>query len=175
VQNNRQLRPFWTLLGNTVAITLIFAAIDKHCAKFPDRWDLHAPRGAGFTGLLDHAEADGSTHVSRVESVSQFVAGAVFLVWLRVAVHSACWMFGPVVGAFRIEPIWHQIFVPFVLLIRASMIQPAVNFLRPDWTRFRSIVRTALGIAGLAIWFLVLKTGHILAVRSPSPSAASLS
>jgi hypothetical protein len=167
---------FWTLLGNTVVITLIFAAIDKHCAKFPERWDLGKPRDAGLSGLLDHAEADGSPRVSRVESVSQFIAGAVFLVWLRVVVHSAYWMFGPAVGAFRIEPIWHRIYVPFVLLILASMIQPAVNFFRPDWTRFRSIVRTALGIAGLATWFLVLKAGQILAVRSaiPTPSEARI-
>ncbi len=164
----------WTLLANTIVITLIFVGVEKYCARFPDRWDVRQPRDAVFSRLIDYGEANGTPRVSRAESVTYFIASALFLVWLRAIAHSAFWTFGATVGAFRIEPIWRHVYVPFLLLIFASMIQPIVNFVRPDWTRFRSIVRTALGIVGLAILYIILQAGDILAVRSPNPTAADL-
>lgn len=164
----------WTLLANTIVVTLIFAGVDWHFAKFPDRWDVREPGAAGLSRLVNYGDADGSPRVSRAESVTYFIASALFLVWLRAVAHSAFWSFGATVGTFRIQPIWHQAYVPFLLLIFASMIQPIVNFVRPDWTRFRSSVRTALGIVGLAILYIILQAGDILAVRSPNPTAHDL-
>jgi hypothetical protein len=165
---------FWTLAAQLVVITGIFAAIDRHCAAHPDQWDLSNPRESGFSRLLGYAETDGGPHVSRFESASYFVAGAVFLSWFRVVVRSPRWVFGASIGAFRIQPIWHGLYVPFVLLIFASMIRAAINFVRPDWVLFRTIARAILGVAGIAILFMALRAGNILAISYPTPTAAEI-
>jgi len=166
---------FWTVLAQFVAITLVFAGVEKHVSRFPDRWDLRNPRESGLSRFLEHTEPDGAPRVSRFRSISRFVAGAVFLVWLRVVTHSPMWMFGAAVGAFRIEPIWHRIYVPFVLVIFAGMIQATINFICPNWVRFEVLARTVLSLAGLGILVLLATGGPLLTVRDAVPTQAQLS
>jgi hypothetical protein len=165
---------FWTVLGQLVVITLIFAGVEKHVSKFPDRWDLRKPRESGLSRMLDRAEPDAGPRISRFASVARFVAGAVFLIWVRVVTHSPVWIFGAAVGAFRIEPIWHRIYVPFVLVVFAGMIQAVINFARPDWVRFDVIARTVLSLAGLAILVLFATSGPLLGVRDAVATEAQL-
>jgi hypothetical protein len=124
--------------------------------------------------LLDHTEPDGAPRISRFQSISRFVAGAVFLVWLRVVTHSPMWMFGAAVGAFRIEPVWHRIYMPFVLVVFAGMIQAAISFIRPDWVRFEVLVRAVLSLAGLGILAMLATGGPLLTVRDAVPTQAQL-
>jgi len=124
--------------------------------------------------LLDHTEPDGAPRISRFQSISRFVAGAVFLVWLRIVTHSPMWMFGAAVGAFRIEPVWHRIYMPFVLVVFAGMIQAAISFIRPDWVRFEVLVRAVLSLAGLGILAMLATGGPLLTVRDAVPTQAQL-
>jgi hypothetical protein len=165
---------FWTVLSQFVVITLIFAGVERHVSRFPDRWDFRKPRESGLSRLLDHAEPDGAEQVSRFQSLARFIAGAVFLVWIRVVTHSPVWMFGAAVGAFRIEPIWHRIYVPFVLVVFAGMIQAVINFIRPDWVRFEVLARAVLSLAGLGILALLATGGPLLTVRDAVPTQAQL-
>lgn len=165
---------FWTILAEFVVVTLIFAGVEKHVERFPDRWDLRKPRDSRLSSLLDRAEPDRGPRVSRFTSVSRFIAGAIFLAWLRVMTHSTYWVFGAAVGAFRIEPIWHRIYLPIVLVILAGMIQSAINFIRPAWTRFEVVARTVLSLAGLAILVLLATANPLLTVRDAIPSASEL-
>jgi len=165
---------FWTVLAQFAVITLIFAGVEKHVSRFPDRWDLRKPQESGLSRLLDHAEPDGAPRISRFQSISHFVAGAVFLVWLRVVTHSPMWMFGAAVGAFRIEPVWHHIYIPFVLVVFAGMIQAAINFIRPDWVRFAVLARAVLSLAGLGILALLATGGPLLTLRDAVLTQAQL-
>ncbi len=165
---------FWTLAAEFIIVTLIFSGVERHVSKFPDRWDLCKPRDSGLSGLLERAEPDGTPRVPRFQSLARFVAGAVFLAWLRVITHSPIWMFGAAVGAFRVEPIWHRVYVPFVLVVFAGMIQSAINFIRPDWVRFEAVVRGTLILAGLGILTLVVTAGPLLTVRNATATPAQL-
>jgi hypothetical protein len=161
---------FWQFVIQLAIVTLIFAATDKYFAAFPDQWDPRKPY-ADYSRHLNQAAEGSLARVPRFESFSQFVAAAIFLVWLRAVVHSPYWIFGPAVGAFQIEPIWQRVYVPFVLLIFAQMVQASVNLIRPDWFRFRSVVRVAVEITALAILYLVFRAGHLIVVRGPAPTA----
>lgn len=165
---------FWTVLAQFVVITLIFAGVEKHVSRFPDRWDLGKPRESGLSRLLERAESSRVPRVSRFQSLARFVAGAVFLVWIRVVTHSPVWMFGAAVGAFRIEPVWHRIYLPIVTVVFAGMIQAAINFMRPDWARFEFLARTVLSLAGLGIVGLLATGGPVLTVRDAVPTQAQL-
>jgi hypothetical protein len=155
---------FWQLAIQLGIVTLIFALTDKYFATFPDQWDPRKPY-ADYSRYLNEAVPGGPAHVSRFESLAQLTAAAVFLVWLRAVAHSAYWIFGPAVGALQIEPIWHRVYVPFLLLMLAQMLQAGVNLIRPDWVRFRSAVRVGMEIAGLAILYLVFRAGDLITVR----------
>jgi hypothetical protein len=162
---------FWQFAIQLGIVTLIFAVTDKYFAAFPDQWDPRKPY-ADYSRYLNESAAGSPAHVPRFESFAQLTAAAVFLVWLRAVAHSAYWIFGPAIGAFQIEPIWHRVYLPFVLLIFAQMLQAGVNLIRPDWAPFRSAVRVGGEIAGLAILYLVLKAGDLVAVRGPATTAA---
>src|SRR6202158_1056729 len=85
-------------------VTLIFAAADRHWTKFPDRWDprnlktiwhpAFATQTGAVAGPASQSQTD-PTRVSRFDSISQFVALGVSIVWLRVAQHSPFMIFGP--------------------------------------------------------------------------------
>jgi len=165
---------FWTVLAQFVVITLIFAGVEKHVSRFPDRWDLRKPPESGLMRLLDHTEPDGAPRISRFQSIARFVAGAVFLVWLRIVTHSPMWMFGAAVGAFRIEPVWHRIYMPFVLVVFGGMIQAAISFIRPDWVRFEVLTRAVLSLAGLGILALLVTGGPLLTLRDAVQTEAQL-
>ncbi len=165
---------FWTLAAEFIVVTLIFAGVERHASKFPDHWDLRKPRNSGLSRVMERGEADGTPRVSRFQSLARFVAGAVFLAWLRVITHSAYWVFGADVGAFRIEPIWHRIYLPIMLVVIAGMIQAAITFIRPEWVRFEALARAVLSLAGLAILVLLATAGPLLTVRDAAPNAAQL-
>ena len=149
-------------------VTLIFAVADRHWTKFPDRWDPRSLKTIWHPGFATQTElvagpasppqAD-PIRISRFESISQFVALGVSIVWLRIAQRSPFMIFGPAAAFFKLAPVWHQFYLPVVLLALAGMLQAAINLFRPDWVRLRSVFRIGSAIAWLLIWLFLFKAG----------------
>lgn len=140
-------------------VTLIFTLLDKHMARFPDRWEPRNVQHLRYPEFFRTGASTGAPRVSRLESISQIIASAVFLVWMRAVQKSPLVIFGPVPAVLRLAPIWHQLYAPWVLLILVAMVQAGINLYRPEWIRFRSAVR--VGIDGAAL----VGIGYLLRAR----------
>lgn len=147
-------------------VTLIFTAMDRHLAKHPDHWD---PRKPGQLGYPNIAVAQDGPRVPRLESASQLIAFSISIVWLRAVQHSPFLILGPAAAFLKLAPVWHQIYLPVVLIAIAGIAQAGVNFVRPDWLQLRSVSRLVLALATLALWCFLLQAGHWI---DPVDSAA---
>jgi len=147
---------FYQLLIQFAVVTGIFAAVDGHFAKHPDRWDPRKPSQGYYPAVSVAGEA---AQVPRMESISILIALVVWLVWLRVMQSSPFLILGPTAAYLKFAPVWHELYVPVVLLTFAAMAQAAINFVRPDWVRLRSYTRIGMGVAGVVLWTFLLKTG----------------
>jgi hypothetical protein len=114
-------------------VTGIFALVEKNLTKYPDKWDPRKPNQLKYPEFFEANASKDGRRVPKLESISQFIASAVFLVWLRAAQKSPFLIFGPAAAIFRLAPVWHQVFVPSMLIIVVGMVQAAINLLRPDW------------------------------------------
>lgn len=127
-------------------ITLLFAVLDFLEAKFRlldllnRRWDP--------CSLPPLAKP---TNVRRSESVFGLVGGTVYIVWLLAVPYYPYLIFGPAASALRLSPVWHQFYLPVVLLALAGLLQATVNLARPDWTLLRAAVRFVSNVVGLII------------------------
>jgi hypothetical protein len=146
---------FYQLLLQFAIVTFIFALMDKHLARFPDRWDPRNPKH--LQPRLNFAK--NSPWIPRMESISQIVALSVAFVWLRALQHSPFLILGPAAAFLRLGPVWHQLYPPAAVLLLAGMAQAVINLARPDWTRFRSVARVLFSLATLAMWGVLLKAG----------------
>ncbi len=170
----------YQLLIQFAIVTLIFAAADRHWTKFRDRWDPRslkpiwhpglAAQTEAMAGLTSRTEAD-PPRISRFESISQFVALGVAIVWLRVAQHSPFMIFGPAAAFVKPAPVWHSFYLPVVVLALAGMLQAGMNLLRPDWVRLRSVFRIVSAIGWLVILFFLFKAGTWVVVADIGTAA----
>ncbi len=153
-------------------VTGIFALVEKHLTKNPDKWDPRKPTQFKYPEFFEASAAKNGQRVPRLESISQFIASAVFLVWLKAAQNSPFLIFGPAAAIFRLAPVWHQVFLPSLLIILLGMVQAAVNLLRPDWVRFRSAARVAGGAITLMVVYFLVKAREWVVPANPSGSVA---
>jgi hypothetical protein len=156
------------LIAQFGIVTGIFAMVEKHLTKYPDRWDPRKPNQLKYPEFFEAKAAKKGQRVPKLESISQFIASAVFLVWLRAAQKSPFLIFGPAAAIFRLAPVWHQMFVPSMLIILLGMVQAAINLLRPDWVRFRSAVRVGIGVITLVVVYFLVKAREWVVLASPA-------
>jgi hypothetical protein len=132
-------------------ITLLFAVLDFLEAKFRlldrlnRRWD---PRSLPSLGKR--------TQVRRSESIFGLVAGAVYIIWLLAVPYYPFLIFGPAASFLRLTPVWHQFYIPVVVLALGGLAQSAINLARPDWTWLRAATRLVSNIVVLIILRSVL-------------------
>jgi hypothetical protein len=127
-------------------VTLLFAILDFLEGKFRlldrlnRRWD---PRS-----LPSLAKP---TQVRRSESIFGLVAGSVYIIWLLAAPYYPFLIFGPAASFLQLTPVWHQFYIPVVVLALAGLAQSAVNLARPDWTWLRAATRLVSNVVVLII------------------------
>jgi hypothetical protein len=153
-------------------VTLVFSIADKHLTNHPDRWDPRKPQQLRYPGFLEGHPSKNAQRVSRLESISQIIASAVFLGWLRAAQKSPFLIFGPAAAFFRLAPVWHQVYPPYALVIIAAMVQAGINLIHPDWVRFRSAVRAGMSAAVLVGVYFLLKAQEWVVLASPAANAS---
>jgi len=148
---------FWNLLLQFSIITGIFAAMDSHLTKNPDRWDIGMPRAPHFPGLLEGKEE--GPRVPRMESVSQLIMLMVGLVWLRAVRYHPFLIFGPAALFLRAAPVWRELYLPVVFIALLCMAQSGVNLIRPDWVWLRSYVRLTVNGANVVLYYVLIRPG----------------
>jgi len=157
-------------------VTLIFSLIQRHMIKAPDQWNLGAPRGLHLDLKIETGTPFGGKNnpcrVSRFESISFVIASAVALVWLKEVQLHPFLIFGPAAYFLKLAPIWSQAIPLIALLTCLEMGRALINFIRPDWTRFRSVAQVITGSASLAVVGLLINTGTWVTLADTADSGA---
>jgi hypothetical protein len=159
------------LIIQFAVVTLIFSLLDKHLTKFPDRWDPRKSQELKYPKFLEARPSIKTGWIPRLESASQMIASAVFLVWLRAAQKSPHLIFGTAVGVFRLAPVWHQIYAPSVLIILIAIVQGAINLLRPDWVRLGTAARLAMSSITLVVVYFLVRAREWVVLANPNGNA----
>ena len=154
-------------------VTAIFATANAHLTKYPDQWDPRTPVQMQSPQFADEGRGKSEQRVSRMESISQFVALAVSVAWLRAVQRSPYLIFGPTTGIFTLAPMWHQIYWPVVLVALAGMIQAGINLFYPGWLLFRSAVRAGMNALSLAIVYLLIRAHVWVTLKTPEGTAVN--
>lgn len=149
------------------AVTLIFWMIQRHMTKFPERWNLGAPRGLHLDVRIEgdlFGRRKDSARVSRFDSIVAVVASAVGLVWLKEVQLHPFLVFGPAAYFLKLAPVWNQAIPMIVFLVCLEMARATVAFIRPDWLRFHAAARVVSTSVHLAITVFLLRAGAWVAV-----------
>jgi hypothetical protein len=104
--------------------------------------------------------------VSRLQVLSGIVGTASFLAYLLLLPAHPWLLFGPAALFLDTGPGWDRYYAPMVVLVSLSLIAPLVNLFRPDWTRLRGVSRLAFGVAGLALWSLMIDSGPYVILKA---------
>jgi hypothetical protein len=154
-------------------ITAIFVAAERAIIADPSQaaleWRSALPRGP--RSLLDRV-ADGligkdvGRVVPRRTSATDLAIGAIFLGWLIVIrpPHEVAFL--------RSGPGWETYYLPLILVVAATVIQPIVNLVQPGWSRLRSFVRIATDLALFALFTASVQIGSWVVLVDPSGAVA---
>jgi hypothetical protein len=158
------------------AVTLIFALVERHLTRNPDRWDLGGVQCGFRLDVKTEREPKGpvgrgSGHVSRFESVSIIIASLVALIWLTGVQNYPFLILGPAASFLRLAPIWRTVYLPIVLLTVAEIVRATINLVRPDWTRFRAVFSVLVHLGGLTVVYSLLRAGSWVTAADPSAGA----
>lgn len=161
----------YQLLIQFVIVTLIFWAMDKHFTQFPDRWDPRKPYGMRHPAFT--ISEDGP-RIPRLKSISELIALAVALFWLRAVQHSPFLIFGPAAAFLHLSPEWNQLYLPICALILLEMINAGITLVRPDWVRFHWLMRILGNVGNLIVAFFLITRGKsvVMVSLSGTPNAA---
>jgi hypothetical protein len=107
----------------------------------------------------------GRPQVSRLVVSGELVGIASALVYLLLLPAHPWLLFGPAAVFLQTGPAFDRFYLAIVLLVGLSLVTPAVNLFRPDWTRLRAISRLSFGVAGLVLWSLIIDSGPYVILK----------
>jgi len=149
----------YQLLIQFAIVTLIFWLVDQHFTKFPDRWDPRKPYGVHRPAMT--LPEDGP-RISRAKPLSQLIALAVSLFWLRAVQHSQFLIFGPAAAFLSLSPAWSRLYMPIVALILLGMIHAGINVIRPDWMRFHWLMNVITRAGEVGLCYFLIRAGSLV-------------
>ncbi len=147
----------------SAAVTLVFALIQRAAKVSPDQWEW-------LTGASEAiAPTSKAPRVSRLESALQIVLMAIFiLVTHRVLTDPEAG-----VGPFRLAPIWHMLYWPFIVVMAAGLVQAAINFVKPEWVRFQAATQVGFEVVSLTLIGILLAAGTWVTVVVPAAATSA--
>jgi hypothetical protein len=161
----------YTMLFLAGTVTAVFAVVER----LPKKIDLLAD---WKPESLPQAVKD--RPVSRLGSVFEIVFGLFFISWCLKAAWARALvgylLLGPARDAMRIpihlSPGWHD-YVPVVVLASAlSVVQSAINFVRPDWTALRRVTRVAVNATWIGVVCFVARMDTFVTASDPLAAPA---
>jgi hypothetical protein len=102
------------------------------------------------------------TDVPRSTSVGDLALVAITIAWMAI-------VRPPIVtDVLRSGPGWETFWLPVVVVLAVSGIQPIVTFMRPRLVRFRSMVRIGTDLGFVALFAMSLNIGHWIELSHPA-------
>jgi hypothetical protein len=175
------------VLPTFAAVTIIFAVLDIGNSKFRllervtsecnEKFD---PRE--LPPARTRPEDLGAKPISRAKTGFELFWSLAFLLWwVRVEPIRKLALFtvlGPVGLAdkipFQLGPVWHQLFVPVILISVAAIGQQIVMLIHPYWVKFYFIARLIVNGSSLILFYFVIRASQLL-VMDPGTADFSTS
>jgi hypothetical protein len=132
--------------------TLAFAALDfaQASLRLSNSWD---PRS--LPKVVRH-----EYQIPRGRTLCELFFGVACVVWLLLLPRSPFLVLGPAAALVEFASVWRFVYVPIVLLTLATTALHVVNFVRPYWTRARSLMRLAISVANLIVAAVLVSAGE---------------
>lgn len=129
-------------------ITLVFAILERVQVKcdVADKWD---PRS--LPPLAKEQVQSGT------KSICEIAFGILGLIWLLLVPQYPVLVFGPAAAFLKLAPLWHQFYVPMILLTLAGLACQIVSLARPQWTMLPPLGRLLNTGVTLGLLNFVLK------------------
>jgi hypothetical protein len=147
-------------------VTLIFAMIQVNVRKSPESWDPTRPHTA--------QRQAGPRRVPRFESVTGLAVLVIVNLWFLSLLRTPSSSVGFDNGDYVFAPVWQQMFIPYLLLVLLESTRHIVNFIRPEWMRFRWAAGVASYALGVIIFGTLLFAGDSVIFTGAHPSSHDL-
>lgn len=114
-------------------------------------------------------------HINRYRSLGELCLTLAYVVWLLLVPARPYLLLGPAAAVMEPAPIWSLAYPLIILLGLAGAALQAANYLRPYWTKRKSLARVGMSAASLAIFALLLRADEWFLPRSGAawPDGAS--
>jgi len=134
----------WTTLG--------FAALDYAQAnlRLTGSWD---PRT--LPKVVRH-----EYQISRARTLCELFFVVAAFIWLLLVPGAPFLILGPAASIVEFAPVWRSAFMAIVVLTIATIALHVINFVRPYWTRRRSLMRLSISVGTLALMAYLLSAGE---------------
>jgi len=134
---------FYSLFVAASVITLIMAVLERTQARLHlfEKWDLRslppAPKQA--------------QPPSRTQTIFELISGILGLLWLLALPQYPFLILGPAAAFLKPAPMWHNFYLPMILLALAGLAYQGVSLMRPQWTWLPPTARLFNTLLGLVI------------------------
>lgn len=147
----------------SAAVTIVFALIQRAAKESPDQWEWLTGASAA---ILPTSKMP---RVSRFESVVLIVLVAI-LIWVtqRVLTDPEAG-----IGPFRLGPIWHTLYWPFIVVMAAGALQAAINLVKPEWVRFQAATQVGFEVVSLTLIGILLAAGNWVTLATPAAATSA--
>lgn len=133
-------------------ITLVFATLDHYgTTALQGRWNPH-----------NLPAADAATPTVRLQPIFQLVTLVVFSFWWFTALRFPYLIFGPLTAVLTFAPVWQVVYVPMLSIALVDIALQCVVMARPQWTRFRAVMRLAIGVASVVVIGVLMKASELV-------------
>ena len=145
-----------------VIVTVIFAMIQINVQKFPESWD---PKRQP-----SEAQEAAPRRFPRFESVTGIAVLLIVNLWFLSLLRSSSPGISVDNGNFVFAPLWHKMFLPYLLLVLLELTGHTVSLFRPDWARVRWAALVASYGLGIIIFGALLLAGDSVIFIGASPT-----
>jgi hypothetical protein len=159
---------FWggawlSVLFTLGVITVVFALIDRNQPALFAKWDPQK---------LPKLRKETRT-VSRLASIAELAMISVAIAWWVSAPHYLGAIFEEgAIRFLRAGPGLLSLYLPFLLLMVATAVQPIVNLIHPHWIRFRLAARLVTSVLAALLFTASLKLGDWILLADPTDTSA---
>jgi len=163
------------LFVQLAAVTIIFVFVEKHLSGQPHDWHAKEFEKTLKTSIRERIDKKiqlQMREVSRFDSISVLTASGVALLWIQSLWAKPFLIFGPVAAQITFAPVWHQVYVPIVFIMLATIVRACINLAQPNWVRFRDVAALVLDAAALVVVY-ILMFGHTWVVPIDASSSAA--
>jgi hypothetical protein len=124
-------------------ITLVFVILERTHAQVGGEWK--------WDPLKLPPVRKQERKTTFVQTVCQLGFAVFGFVWLLLLPHYPVLILGPAAAFLKAAPMWHQLYVPILMLGVVALLRPSITLAKPQWTWFPPVAELVQGVLSLIL------------------------